>query len=87
VDHSVFYKNTSSGCVVPAVYVDDISLTDSDRQGIQRTKKHLMKNFFTRDTGRPRHFLDIEFTYAKGKMMLSQRKYVLDLLEDWFIRL
>ena len=41
-----------------------------------------MKHFVTRDMGRPRYFLGIEFAYAKGKMTLSQRKYVLDLLEE-----
>ncbi|XP_039135774.1 uncharacterized mitochondrial protein AtMg00810-like [Dioscorea cayenensis subsp. rotundata] len=32
--------------------------------------------------GRPRYFLGIEFAYARGKMTLSQQKYVLDLLEE-----
>ncbi|XP_039138772.1 uncharacterized mitochondrial protein AtMg00810-like [Dioscorea cayenensis subsp. rotundata] len=32
--------------------------------------------------GRPRYFFSIEFAYAKGKMTLSQWKYVLGLLEE-----
>ena len=31
--------------------------------------------------GRPKYFLGIEFAYAKRKMMLSQMKYSLDLLQ------
>ena len=32
--------------------------------------------------GHPKYFLGIEFAYAKGKMVLSQRKYSLDLLQE-----
>ena len=31
---------------------------------------------------RPKYFLGIEFAYAKGKMVLSQRNYALDLLQE-----
>ena len=36
----------------------------------------------TKDMGKPHYFLGIKFTYANGKMTLSQRKYVLDLLQE-----
>ena len=39
VDHSVFYRKTSGGCVVLVVYVDDILLTRSDAVAISDTKK------------------------------------------------
>ena len=81
VDHSVFYRQTDSGCVILAVYVDDILLTGSDIAGIQRTNDHLQKHFITKDMDRPKYFLGIEFTYTRDKMALSQRKYALDLLQ------
>ena len=81
VDHSVFYRWTDSGCVILAVYVDDIQVTGSDLTGIQRTKDHLQKHFVTKDMGRPKYFLDIEFAYTRNRMTLSQRKYVLDLMQ------
>ena len=40
VDHSVFYKQTDSGCMI-FVYVDDILLTCSNITGIQKTKDYL----------------------------------------------
>ena len=32
--------------------------------------------------GKSKYFLGIEFAYSRGKMVLSQRKYVLDLLKE-----
>ena len=39
-------------------------------------------HFVTKDVGKPKYFLDIEFAYTKDMMALSQRKYVLDLLQE-----
>ena len=36
----------------------------------------------TKDLGRPRYFLEIEIAHAKDGIVLSQRKYVLDLLQE-----
>ena len=80
MNHSVFYRKTGRGCVILAVYVDDIPVTSSDTEGIAEIKRHLHTHFVTKDMGKPRYFLGIEFAYAPGKMALSQRKYVLDLL-------
>ena len=79
VDHSVFYRKTTSDCVILTVYVDDILVTDNDVKGIV---EHLHTYFVTKDMGKPRYFLGIEFAYANGRMALSQRKYVLDLLQE-----
>lgn len=82
VDHSVFNKRTTNGCVLLAVYVDDILLTSSDAAGTRETKEYLSTHFVTKDMGKPWYFLDIEFAYTKEMMVLSQRKYVLDLLQE-----
>ena len=37
-DHSVFYKNSSSGIILLVVYVDDIAITKSDSKGISSLK-------------------------------------------------
>ena len=81
VDHSIFYRRTDIGCVILAVYVDDILLTGSDITSIQKTKGYLQTHFVTKDMGKPKYFLDIEFAYTMDKMTLSQRKYALDLLQ------
>ena len=64
--------------MILAVYVDNILATDSDLTGIPRTKDQLQKHFVTKDMGRPKYFLDIEFAYTRDRMALSQRKYILE---------
>ena len=69
------------------MYVDDILVTiiGSDLTGIQRTKDYLQKYFVTKDMGRPKYLLDIEFAYTRDRMALSQRKYVLEKQVSWGI--
>nr|CAN66416.1 hypothetical protein VITISV_044133 [Vitis vinifera] len=60
-DHSVFYHhNSSSQCIYLVVYVDDIVITSSDQEGIQRLKQHLFNHFQTKDLGKlKKYVLDI----------------------------
>jgi len=64
------------------VYVDDIIITGSDSGGIQKLKQFLHKEFNTKDLGRLRYFLGIEVSYSHAGINLSQRKYVLDILDE-----
>ena len=79
-DHSVFYRNFSSGIILLVVYVDDIVITWSDSKGISSLKSFLQSQFHTKDLGMLRYFLGIEVMRSKHGIFLSQRKYVLDLL-------
>jgi hypothetical protein len=45
VDHSVFFKKTKIGIVILVVYVDDIVITESDKEGIQILINHLSSSF------------------------------------------
>ena len=81
-DHSVFIRRTKSGIVFLAVYVDDILLIDSDSVEILETKQYLKCHFVTKDMGRPKYFLRIEVAHQKHNILIFQRKYALDLLEE-----
>ena len=59
-DHSIFYKNSSSGIILLVVYVDDIVITGSDSKGISSLKFFLQNQFHTKDLGMLRYFLGIE---------------------------
>ena len=82
-DHSVFYHHTSSGqCIYLIVYVEDIVIIDSDQDGIHKLKQHLFSHFQTKDLGKLKYFLGIEIAQSKSSVVMSQRKYILDILEE-----
>ncbi|RVW72021.1 Retrovirus-related Pol polyprotein from transposon RE1 [Vitis vinifera] len=82
-DHSVFYHhNSSRQCIYLVVYVDDIVITGNDQNGIQKLKQHLFTHFQTKDLGKLKYFLGIEIAQSSSGMVLSQRKYALDNLEE-----
>ena len=63
-------------------YVDDIIITGNDKQGIDDLKRYLQNSIQTKDLGKLCYFLGIEVAQSKEGINLSQRKYVLDILEE-----
>ncbi|XP_050897679.1 uncharacterized mitochondrial protein AtMg00810-like [Lathyrus oleraceus] len=61
---------------------DDIVITGSDQQGILQLKQHLSNQFQTKDLGKLRYFLGIEVAQSIDGLMISQRKYAMDILEE-----
>ncbi|RVW84366.1 Retrovirus-related Pol polyprotein from transposon RE2 [Vitis vinifera] len=61
------------------VYVDDIVITGSDQNGIQKLKQHLFTHFQNKDLGKLKYFLRIEIAQSSSDVVLSQRKYALDI--------
>ena len=83
IDHSVFYHHTSTEqCIYLIVYVDDIVIVGSDQDGIQKLKQHLFSHFQTKDLGKLKYFLGIEVAQSNFEVIISQRKYTLDILAD-----
>ena len=62
--------------------MDDIVITSSDQDGIQKLKHHLFNHFQTKDVGKFKYFLGIEVAQSNSGMIISQRKYTLDILVD-----
>ena len=81
-DHSVFSHTSNRGKILLIVYVDDIIVTRDDKQGIDDLKRYLQNSFRTKDLGKLCYFLSIEIARSKEGINLSQRKYVLDILEE-----
>ncbi|RVX02692.1 Retrovirus-related Pol polyprotein from transposon RE2 [Vitis vinifera] len=61
-------------CIYLVVYVDDIVITGSDQDGIQKLKQHLFTHFQTKDLGKLKYFLGIEIAQSSSGVVLSQRK-------------
>ena len=59
-DHSVFYHHTSLGqCIYFIVYVDDIVITDNDKDDIGKLKQHLFGHFRQKIWGNSSTFLGL----------------------------
>jgi hypothetical protein len=63
------------------VYVDDIIVASSSDQAIQALLQDLQKEFALKDLGELNYFLVIEVTKIKDDLLLTQEKYVSDLLK------
>ena len=61
--------------------MDDIVITGSDQDGIRKLKQLLFNHFSTKDLGKLKYFLGIEITQSNSSVVMSQRKYVLNILE------
>jgi hypothetical protein len=81
-DHTVFFKHRESSITILAVYVDDIVITGDDIEEIKCLKEKLGKAFEVKDLGPLCYFLGIEVARSSKGIVLSQRKYVLDLLTE-----
>ena len=64
------------------MYVDDIVLTGDDCSELERLKRRLGKEFEIKNLGALKYFLGMEFAQSKESIFVSQRKYVLDLLDE-----
>ena len=79
-DHSVFYYHSSTRkCIYLIVYENDIVITVNDQDGIQKLKQHLFSHFQTKDLGKLKYFLGIEVAQYNSGVIISQRKYTLDI--------
>jgi Reverse transcriptase (RNA-dependent DNA polymerase) len=67
---------------VLVIYVDDMIISENDEGEIALLKKKLGKEFEVKDLGQLRYFLGIEIARGAEGIVLSQRKYVLDLLTE-----
>ncbi|XP_013589286.1 PREDICTED: uncharacterized protein LOC106297627 [Brassica oleracea var. oleracea] len=81
-DHTLFTLTSQQGIIVILIYVDDIIITGSDKEGIISTKAFLKASFDIKDLGELKYFLGIEMCRSKEGLFLSQRKYTLDLLNE-----
>ncbi|KAE8730191.1 hypothetical protein F3Y22_tig00003041pilonHSYRG01077 [Hibiscus syriacus] len=63
------------------VYVDDIIITGESSPSIDSVVHALSRNFSLKDLGSLAYFLGIEVKCTEEALLLSQRKYILELLE------
>ncbi|KAJ9561711.1 hypothetical protein OSB04_006871 [Centaurea solstitialis] len=82
-DYSIFFRQKQGKKIIVVVYVDDIIITGDDEVGITELKQFLQSQFQISDLGRLWYFLGIEvFRFPQG-ILISQRKYVLNMLTKY----
>uniref|UniRef100_A0A803Q579 peroxidase n=1 Tax=Cannabis sativa TaxID=3483 RepID=A0A803Q579_CANSA len=81
-DHSLFIKNFHGNFIFLLVYVDDVILASNNLVELEALKARLHTRFQLKDLGNLRYFLGLEVARSEKGIIVSQRPYALQLLED-----
>ncbi|KAD4178801.1 hypothetical protein E3N88_27392 [Mikania micrantha] len=79
-DPSLFVCSRNGTLLYMLIYVDDIILTGNNDHAIDTVVHNLSREFAIQDMGALSYFLGIEITRHGLDMILSQQKYIKDLL-------
>ncbi|GKE97335.1 ribonuclease H-like domain-containing protein, partial [Tanacetum coccineum] len=82
-DHSLFTKYKNNKFIALIVYVDDIVVIGNCVDEINKFKVFLKSKFKIKDLGQLKYFLGIEVIKTDKDLCLSQRKYCLELLNEY----
>ena len=82
-NHTMFFKFSREGkTTILIVYVDDIILIGDNVFEIDHLNKELPKEFEMKDLDLLRYFLGMKVAHSKTSIVVTLRKYALDLLKE-----
>lgn len=82
-DYSFFHKKTSDSTLFVTVYLDDVIQAGTSVAEMKDLKTFLHDKFKIKDLGKLHYFLEVEVLYKEDGLIISQRKFVLDLLKTY----
>ncbi|GJX90221.1 ribonuclease H-like domain-containing protein [Tanacetum coccineum] len=84
-DYSLFTKSFGDVFSTLLVYVDDIIITGNSLTEIEKVKQFLKTKFMIKDLGKLEYFLGIKVSDTPKGICLNQRKYCLELIDEFGI--
>jgi hypothetical protein len=81
-DHTLFIKHKEGKLTILIIYVDDMIVTGNDSVEKESLQTYLSREFEMKDLGPLKYFLGIEVLRSRHGILLSQRKYTIDLLNE-----
>ena len=81
-DYSLFTYQKDDIYVALLIYVDDVIVVGNNTEKIHQMKRQLDDEFSIKDLDQLKYFLGIEVAKTSDGLVLSQRKYTLDILKD-----
>ncbi|XP_057984606.1 uncharacterized mitochondrial protein AtMg00810-like [Hevea brasiliensis] len=81
-NYTLFMRHRRGKITLLTVYVDDIVVTGDNKEEMALLKERLAQEFEIKDLGMLKYFLGIEVARSDKGIFISQRKYILDLLEE-----
>lgn len=81
-NHSLFIYRTEKVFLTALIYIDDVILAGNNLDSITEVKRYLDQTFSIKDIGILKYFLGIEVARSAKGIVLSQRKYTLDILHE-----
>lgn len=82
-DTSLVYKRNDSQITFLVIYVYDILVIEDDTSEISAIKNFMDTTFKIKGLGRLHYFLGIEFNYMSTGVILSWKKFILDVLAEF----
>ena len=80
-DICVYVSRRNTDTMLVATYVDDILLFSTNLEWMSEFKQDLKQNIDVKDLGNVSYCLGLEFRRENGKMKISQKTYIQDLLK------
>lgn len=82
-DHCMYTQGSITDEFLAIVlYVDDLLITGTSEKKILQLKEFLHNAFIIKDMGAAKYFLGIEMARSEKGMLLSQTKYISDLIKE-----
>ena len=83
LDTALYHKGSEKTKLLDGIYVDDLSITSSSEEQINKFKEEMMEAFEMIDLGLLNSYLGIEMKQSTSSILLSERTYTNHILKTF----